>query len=49
MQMFKCGNVMDTEPKLEKVKVTGNEVKRFCWSRTECEREPNILNGAHFS
>ena len=31
MQIFKCGNITDTELKLEnlKVKVTGNEVKAF--------------------
>lgn len=51
MQIFKCGNVSDTELKLEnlKVKVTGNEVKPVCWSRMECENEPNILNEAHIS
>lgn len=31
MQILKCGNITNTEPKLErlKVKVTGNEVREF--------------------
>lgn len=49
MQSCKCGNLTDTNPKLEnlKVKVTGNEVNLFAGK--EWNMKTNTLNEAHFS